>query len=296
MRIYLAGMENETWHPIVQTKRVENCFVSYYYMREQADLGKSALNVVRSNVKNIIVDSGAHSFFSERYEEGLSVSNLRKKTKTKQSPEDYMANYLKWLRQFYDMFDYFVELDIGEIVTQKRVLEWREQIKAEKLYGKCITVNHPAVVPFEDWLATVKDSESKYVAIEGERANRERLPYNKLIEPCYLAGVKVHGFAMLKKDVLEKYPFYSVDSTSWMGGILFGRGMAKNGKKNSFVNYNEKSNQSVSLAKHHIDVDHLYDKNKKTQYFARAMLSVEAYRTMQKHYTDLWSLRGIKWE
>jgi len=295
MKLFLAGFENETWHPIIKTKRVENAFVSYYYMREQKDLGRSAMEVVRDSVKTIIVDSGAHSFFSERYDEGLSVSNLRKRTKTKQTPDEYMEGYLKWAKAFYPMFDYFVELDIGEIVTQKRVLEWREQIKAEGLYGKCITVNHPAVVPFEDWLATIKDSQSKYVAIEGERQNRERLPYNKLIEPCYKAGVRVHGFAMLKKDVLEKYPFYSVDSTSWMGGILYGRGMAINGKRNSFVNYNEKSHQSVSLAKHPIDVNELYSLNKKTQYFARGMLSVEAYRKMQKHYTALWELRGIKW-
>jgi hypothetical protein len=154
MKIFLAGVESGDSKEIVEKGIIENAFVSYYYMRGKNN--NDYLKFVRKNVKCIIVDSGAHTFFSERADEGLSVSVLRKKTKTKGTPQEYWEKYKQWLVLNYDLFDYYVELDIGEIVGQETVLQWREELKQLGIYKKCITVVHPAVVNFDDFLKMQK--------------------------------------------------------------------------------------------------------------------------------------------
>jgi hypothetical protein len=290
MRIYLAGMEQRETLDVVKAKLVKSAFVSYYYMRKHS---KNYMNIIRENIKNIIVDSGAHTFFSEMTNAGLSVSVHKKKTKTKETPEEYFSKYKEWLIQNKEYYDYFVELDIGEIVGQKRVLEWREELKKLGLYKKCITVYHPDIMSKVDYISTLEDSESKYVALEGDRPqHRKRLAYLSLIREGYKRGIKIHGFAMTKENVYFEFPFYSVDSTSWKAGVIFGIGkcITNKGKITNIKFTDKKSFYKIKGAS-----INLHNKNLAITRFERYSLSIKAYERIEKEVTNIWQIRGIKW-
>jgi len=291
MNIYLAGMEQRETLDVIKAKLVTKAFVSYYYERRHP---KSYMPIIRANVKSIIVDSGAHTFFSEMTNAGLSVSVHKKKTKTKGTPEEYFEGYKKWLKKHYNSFDYFVELDIGEIVGQKKVLQWREELKKLGMYKKCITVYHPDIMTWKDYIATLKDSQSKYVALEGDRPqHRKRLPYLKLIKEGYDRGIKMHGFAMTKEDVYFAYPFYSVDSTSWKAGVIFGVGkvITDKGKLKNIKFKDKKTFFSIGGAN-----VNLHNKKLAIARFHRYTLSVKAYQKIEREITRLWKTRGIIWK
>ena len=292
MKIYLASVENGSVQPIRHL--IDNAFYSYYYMRKQ-----KTPKIIDANKTHSVtfVDSGAHSFFSELAGQGQeSASVHKKKTKTEESPDLYFENYVKWLVKYYNHYNYFAELDIGEIVGQKKVREWREILKKHNLYSKCVTVYHPDVMSWNDYIKMLDDSQSKYIALEGDRRNRPRLPYNKLIKVAYEKQIKVHGFAMTKDSVMSNYPFYSVDSTSWRSGAIYGALPYFKNNKVSMMEFGKriKKEKILSIIKD-IDLDKLYSKDNKIALNYKQELGIIAYNKASKYYKSLWEKRNIKW-
>jgi hypothetical protein len=294
MKVYLAGMESAERGNVITKGWIDNAFYSYYYMRDK-DTPVTLVNG-RPHIKSIILDSGAHSFFAEVLSSKVSASVHVKKTKTKETPDVYFANYVRWLKKWMHLIDYYVELDIGEIVGQSKVLEWREILKKEGLYHKCITVYYPAVMTWEDYLATLDDSQSKYVALESDRAGRARLDYNKIIKPAYDKKIKVHGFAFLKREGLLKFPFYSVDGSSWLTGTQWGASMVAVGNEIKNVRFIQESEELFSLSKAVTDLIDVVSSNLKLQREKRLELAILGYKAMERFYTELWRSRGIIWE
>ena len=207
MVIYLAGIEQKECIKVSKTGCVPNAFYSYFYLRKSNETTDLMIEN-RPFHKTIFIDSGAHSFFTENHSMGISATGFKKKkSKKDDSPEVYFEKYIDWIEKNFDYIDYFAELDIGELVGQETVLGWRKQLKERGLYSKCVTVYHPKVMTFEEYVEMIEDSESKYIALEGDRSSRNRLPYNELIYEAYSRGVKVHGFAMTKSDIYFKYGF-----------------------------------------------------------------------------------------
>lgn len=262
--------------------------MSYYYMRGKPE--PATLFENRKHTKCIIIDSGAHTFFSENSEAGLTVSVHTKKTKTKESPEEYFENYLLWAKKYYDYYDYFVELDIGELVGQDVVMQWRERLKQHGIFDKCITVMHPKVVTYDEYLKMLDESESKYVALEGLRAGQAQIPYGKYLIPAYKKGVKVHGFALTNKKIIDKYPFFSVDSSSWKAGLQYGVYARSVDGQSRAINFRENKWALDFEVPGLIDV---YSEDLKAQRLARLKLAVKSYADMQRYYTKVWKSRGI---
>lgn len=293
MKIFLAGVEQQDSYKVVGEKKIKNAFLSYYYLRKNTTPEK--MSFFRNNLELIILDSGAHTFFSEMAGEGLSVSVHKKKTKTKDTPDEYWEKYKSWLIKYSPFIDFFVELDIGEIVGQKKVLEWREELKALGLYHKCITVYHPDIMSWDDYISTLEDSQSKYVALEGDRPQkRSRLPYLKLIKECYTRGIKVHGFAMTKVSVVETYPFYSVDSTSWKAGCQYGSAkvMTNSGLKN--IKFKSKKAMFSVQGDNLLDIHNTDEKH--LSRYKNFELTARSYNEWQNKITALWLKRGINWK
>lgn len=83
--------------------------------------------------------------------------------------------------------------------------------------------------------------------------------------------VKVHGLGITSKSILEMYPWFSVDSTSWLSSARFG---------NSKLH----SNKMVSA---------YYAKN--NHYLHNTLMEAEWWVKLEKYITKLWKLRGIEW-
>jgi len=289
MKIYHAGMEH-CFDKLLEEGIIRNGLYSYYYLREGKRIEK--LKAGKKTLKKILIDSGAHSFFSEQEGAYLSLSE-KKKSKTKLPPKEYFNQYREWLRKHWELFDYFVELDIGEIVGQGQVEAWRKELKKEGLIEKCITVCHPKIINWQEYLSMLDNSVSRYVAIEGDRQRRKRLPYNKFLKPAYKKGVRVHGFALIKKQLIESCPFYSVDSTNWRAGNMYGRGMVSTNQGIRYVD--------MSLRRRSTDIfglvgtgaiEGLLAKKKAYLIDRAAIMALNEYEDI---INELWKRRGIEW-
>jgi hypothetical protein len=98
---------------------------------------------------------------------------------------------------------------------------------------------------------------------------------------------RIHGFGMSGAYALDRYPWYSADSSSYVtkagfGGIID----AKGGKFRSVTGLSKAPKPGY---------EHLADFGGKA-YMERRYHTISAVRQMERYYTDLWRERGIVWE
>jgi len=102
--------------------------------------------------------------------------------------------------------------------------------------------------------------------------------FSYLVKPIKEEGLKVHGFGVMNLELLQKYPFYSVDSTSWKIGLKFGAMYKQQGahqkpqrEATEFAEYLRKAKDTRVLSQRNIDV----------------------YVEAEKFITKLWTERGF---
>ena len=149
---------------------------------------------------------------------------------------------------------------------------------------------HPATCTYEEYLKMLDESESKYVALEGLRGGQKQISYGKYLIPAYKKKVKVHGFALTNKKIIDKYPFYSVDSSSWKAGLQYGVYARSVDGQSKAISFKENKWGHDFTMPNLIDV---YNENLKVQRLDRLTLAVKSYADMQTYYTKLWKARGI---
>ena len=156
-----------------------------------------------------MLDSGAFSF--------MQGSGLQKDVDW----DAYIDQYIGCIKETNQQ--YFFELDIDVCVGLKKVEEYRDKI--EQAVGRAtIPVWHKSRGK-EYWLRLVEEYD--YVSIGGivageiKRTDYKYLPW--FLETARKNNCKVHALGFTGFADIHKYPFYSVDSTSWLsGGRFFG--------------------------------------------------------------------------
>jgi len=285
MKLYLAGYEVQHNSYKLLLPKETNVFLTFYYPREASKL----LPKLKpdGHKGTIIIDSGAHSFFGYI---GLSVTSFHKKTGSHESPHSYFKRYLEWLKENYDLYDYFVELDLQELVGYEEVEKWRDEYKNAGIFDKCILVYH-SKDGFEKFEYIVHRSDCKYVGIEGIRG-QQILPYNKYIKYAYDNNCKIHGFAFTRFGLLNKYPFYSTDSSSWTIGVRYGKTCVFNGTKGMNVITSTKKN----FMNYNLDIEMHNSKRAIENCRIKSLHNANEYLKMETYLTNLWTARGIKWK
>jgi hypothetical protein len=154
---------------------------------------------------NFLLDSGAFTFMNKK------VGNI--------NWDKYIIDYGSFIKKH--NIKLFFELDIDNIVGLKEVERLRT--KLEKITQKqCIPVWHKSR-KLEYWYKMVREYD--YVAIGGivtkEIKRKEHYIFSKLLKIAEENNCKVHGLGYTNLKGLKKYPFFSVDSTSWISGQKF---------------------------------------------------------------------------
>lgn len=93
------------------------------------------------------------------------------------------------------------------------------------------------------------------------------------------ADCRVHGLGVNSLWAWKKYPFYSVDATSWNQGMKFGRVIEAKGLNQITL----KDDRALFL-------------NKGKDWRHRTALNIIAYNKLAKEYNKLWESRGVKWD
>lgn len=219
MKIFLAG---SSWDKICWANNDFfdfNRLESFFYIKDERKL--------IHKYKSFLLDSGAFTFMNQQ--------------KGKIDWHQYIENYANFINTY--KVNHFFELDIDSIVGIYEVEKLRN--KLELLTGKqCIPVWHKSR-GLEYWKKMTK--EYNYVAIGGivtkEIKKQEYNMFTGLLQLAKKEQCKVHALGFTNVDLLKKYPFYSVDSTTWLSGNRFGRlykftgdGIADYKKSNCRVN------------------------------------------------------------
>jgi len=220
MKIFLAGNGGggKLW--------INRGYFDFFRLVSFYGISKKEKEVVKI-YKSFLLDSGAFTFMNNN----KSDVNWNK----------YIEDYASFINE-YDI-KHFFELDIDPIVGIQEVERLRT--KLEHLTNKkCIPVWHKSRGK-DYWLKIIKDYE--YVAIGGI-VTREIKPkdypfFTWFLNEAKKNNCKVHGLGFTNLKGLEKYKFYSVDSTSWLCGNRFGAAYLFNGK--AMIKQKKKEGQRV---------------------------------------------------
>jgi len=106
---------------------------------------------------------------------------------------------------------------------------------------------------------------------------------------------KIHVFGVMAQWALERYPFYSADSSSAVVGGGMGRVMTFDKGKiasRGWVEYaretlNGDIMDGVTVTRPGI---------KGSAHFSRRVFNAQTQLRLQRHVTDIWTMRGITWE
>lgn len=266
-------------------------FLSYFYKKNT----EKALTLKPANyVGDIIVDSGAHSFFGAYgLFDNVSYQKDTAKRASLKEIEEYFEKYIDWVRVWYDKIGYYAELDLQEIVGMARVMEWRKRLIKAGLGSKLITCVHYGDT-WQDFKWMLDNTPSRYVATQGIRQGKANIDHKKFIREAYQERVRIHGFAMTKREVMEGLPFYSVDSSSWLSVYKFGTIFKFDGSKIRRIANNPQSKSR--LMKHGVGLENLGHARSKEETRQKLINAEYEWREYEKYLVRLWEARGICWK
>lgn len=170
---------------------------SYYFLSESKDF--PYMKKVADDKLNIFLDSGAFSAYSK----GVDIS---------------LGDYGNFIKQNADILTAYANLDV--IGDPRKT--WINQVRMEKMGLNPIPTYHYGEDP--KWLRRYLDKGYDYIALGGmvPISTRDLTVWLDKIWTKYLIDkdgmpiVKVHGFGMTVFKLMFRYPWYSIDSTTWV--------------------------------------------------------------------------------
>ena len=174
-------------------KEQKNLLESYHYFNSQ-----KMVDAVRRHKERIFLDSGAFSAFTQ----GASID---------------LKDYCNFIKRNEDIVDVASVLDaIGDPLET-----YRNQKRMEQLGVKALPCFHSG----EDFrYCEYYVANYEYITVGGMvgASTKDLINWLDVVwEKCLVDGagrpkVKVHGFGITAEAIMERYPWWSVDSSSWL--------------------------------------------------------------------------------
>lgn len=296
MRIILASSPNKITVACLKAGKPDNLLFSYYYMKRMNDeVTEEMFSYFKKDGVFIMIDSGAHSFFSE---EGLSIAHSKKVKKKETNYEEYAKEYMIWLKKFAKYIDVAVELDIDALIGYPRVLHIRKMLESSGV--KIAPVWHTSLGD-KEWSVMCDTYDYIGIGLGDVQKSQSILSigfFADKMKEAVAKKVKVHAFGMIKPNYIMNLPFYSVDSSSWSMGARYGclcgfdpkTGKLKMGRvktKEQYIRILQHLHLSMSL-------ESLFSVDR--SYMNRDIVNIQAYKALEVYVTNLWKARGIVWE
>lgn len=152
-----------------------------------------------------------------------------------------------------------------------------------------------------DYLKFYLDN-APYIALGGvAQLARNRSKLFRFFDKCYSliskhqTNVKIHGFAVNSIDLLKRYPFYSVDATTWKNGSKF-RSLINNNYRQiglgraGMGDYQREKGRAEAKKDIRIFNVMYADNNEKFDHY-----NINKLLKLEKYITDLWTKRGVIW-
>lgn len=180
-------------------------------------------DAIRHNGHKIFMDSGAFSMFTLGIEVDLDA-------------------YADYLTRSNDYIEIASNVDVIGRGQERGSYENQKYLESLKLPVKVCPVHHAR--DDDSWLVRYLDEGYDYIFLGGMVPETtgylvdwlDHIWDKYLALPDGSARVKVHGFGLTTFELMERYPWYSVDSTSWVMISMFGNVLMEvNGKPRAFT-------------------------------------------------------------
>lgn len=282
MKIYMAMPSSKKFFSQMKELEMEHLLISFAFFKSFAKFASDSQGYYS---KDLILDSGAFSVWSRGETIDIDKYATFCKDIITNIPDGTSVNC--------------VNLDVlpGKFGVRPTDADrdnsaqagWDNMLYLESLQLKVIPVFHQHE-RFE-WLERMM-AHTDYIGISpaNDVSMKEKLAW---LDKCFSITrdkIKTHGFAVTAYDQLVRYPFYSVDSSSWSSGGRYGRiPIYLEGKVQSF-NYKNKND----LIKYWSKLPAEYVEIFKT-YHDRNYVGILAYKQFEIFVTELWKNRGVIW-
>lgn len=203
-----SGVENKSYFEILYNAGIRNFLMSFHYVQNKH------LNMDYYTNKGIklFIDSGAYTYITDPKYKEFTVEQWEKQIK----------QYLNWARKHKDIIFAIANMDLEFLVGEEQVRAWNVK------YFEPFMLETGIPVCFI-WHETN--------GAEGWEFYCKRYPYTGL---SFITGANdlgialqmfkvaekydtlVHGMGMTRTNELQKLPFYTSDSTTWLVGLQYG--------------------------------------------------------------------------
>lgn len=204
--IYTAGFEvgGKVWSMLNEREqelrlKADNLLESYHFIGNERKR-----NTVRAGGKKVFLDSGAFSAFTQ----GAEI-DLNEYVKFCRDNEDFieMASVLDGIGDPQKTYENQIEMERQGVCPlpcfhygeDERYLEWYIENYTYITIGGLVPISKPEQ---RAWLDKIW---SRYLCDENGRPK-----------------LKVHGFGLTTVDMMSRYPWHSVDSSTWIQKAMFG--------------------------------------------------------------------------
>ena len=225
---YLAVTPNKKFMSLFERSNVQNILISYHYIRKNKAYTKEILEMIRDRGGLFMTDSGAFSFLNDK--------SFNPKTF---AWEDYLDEYTEWLGEHSEFIFSACNLDVDSYVHHADILNWNEQsFKPLEEKMNIIYVAHPFIQNLGELGMVQQYSKMyKYIGVSEELKNQVA----PIFQLAKMNKCSIHGLAWTKPTLLRDFPFFSVDSTSWVGYQKFGSTPVWDGRNFSQYDNGQKS-------------------------------------------------------
>ena len=212
---------------LLEEAGISQILISYFYInKRKKQFEESIIPTLFTKPNSLfMVDSGGHTFIKQ-YVMGEATPEMMKEAYWLPYIEDYVA----WLYKFKEYIFVAANIDLEMFVGNAIVDKWNKQyFKPLEKYMDVCYVAH-ASNKDKDGMLRVKQycKEHSYVGVSGIPQMKELA--KKIFAISQVTGTRIHGFGWTSIPVLKSSPFFSVDSTTWLGGARYGTTYLYDGK------------------------------------------------------------------
>lgn len=244
--MFFAGAESKLYWPALDNANVDSRLESYFYKVKGA---KS--EPPYSQCKNFLLDSGG---FSAR-KSGVKI-DVRK--------------YAQYLNHYKVKFAFNLDTnDVEETLRNQKFLEIATKSYIIPIYHMSDYLNPKTRDMLNDFLAYPFIGVAR--ARTGENVHEGIMTFLNYVFSRTGTKTAVHGLAITTDKYLVQYPFFSVDSTTWLNGTKYGTSKVYKCPKQ------------------------LLYRNKRIDYVTRCMDDVIHFKETARFATNLWKSRGVTW-
>lgn len=269
LTIFFSGVENETYLDILYDLGIRNFLMSYEYLK-----GKGLKVFKKYSDIRLFIDSGAYTYQNDPKYEEYSTDYW----------EEHIQKYLSWVEKHKDSIFAIADLDLQYLrsVGYEKVYEWREKYFEPFMLNTGVPV---CFVYHEDGLDYWNFMCKRYPYV-GLSLAIDKVPNGSNILKDMFKIAEKHnalcqGMASTDTKMLVQYPFYTVDSTTWLAGLKYGELNVWNGTKMSRIkksDFRTKAFPIISGYSRQFDFDLILAEDKTEMIKVNAYAFVEAER------------------